>query len=119
MPLKLPKFGTRLWRGSSFLSNDFLISKEWMRTSSFSAKKEAKTGTKCSSAKLNSSLEPRSALRSKTFDTKVLHPITIVKNLSPVSSQARFLGDKLSNCEEVLLALSSEYKNYSPHFCDE
>ncbi|MBL1407221.1 CHAP domain-containing protein [Sphingobacterium sp. C459-1T] len=46
----------------------------------FSAKKYAK----------NSSLKPRSALRSKTFDTEEVHPSAIVKN---------FLGDKGSECK--------------------
>ncbi|SKB49852.1 hypothetical protein SAMN05660841_00896 [Sphingobacterium nematocida] len=63
-----------------------------------------RTGTKWSSTKLNSSLKPRSALRSKTFDTKEVHPRAIVKNLPPVSSQARFVGDKLRECKVFALA---------------
>ncbi|ERJ58975.1 hypothetical protein M472_09355 [Sphingobacterium paucimobilis HER1398] len=55
----------------------------------FFPQKVRKTVTEWSSAKLNSSLKPRSALRSKTFDTKEVHPSTIVKNL---------LGDTKSEC---------------------
>ena len=54
-----------------------------------------RTGTKWSSTKLNSSLKPRSALRSKTFDTKEVHPRAIVKN---------FVGDKLRECKVFALA---------------
>ncbi|SKB65007.1 hypothetical protein SAMN05660841_01693 [Sphingobacterium nematocida] len=83
---------------NSLFSRKPQLSFSMTRTYFFSAKKYAKTGTKWSSAKLNSSLKPRSAVRSKTFDTKEVHPLAIVKNLPPVSSQARFVGDKLREC---------------------
>ena len=67
----------------------------------FTSKKYAKTGTKCSSAKLNSSLKPRSALRSKTFDTALVHPTTTVKN---------FIGDIFRRCTVVRITFNNSMK---------